>query len=477
MRLSWQAATAPGMATASIEVRPQVGPQEAFLANPADIVVFGGSAGSGKSFGLCLEPVRHIHRSDFGAVIFRRTYPEITNEGGLWDESGKLYPLLDAKPNKTELSWRFPSGARISFAHLQHESDIYSYQGSQIPLLEFDELTHFTERQFWYMLSRNRSTCGVRPYVRATTNPDADSWVAQLIAWWIDQESGYPIPERSGVLRWFVRVNESLEWADTAVELETRYPGQIAKSLTFIPAKLEDNPALTSKDPGYRANLLALPLVERERLLGGNWKIRPSAGKVFNRAWFSLVDTLPAGGVECLFWDFAATEKELAKGDPDFTAPVSIRHVGGRWIVASLDEFQGGPAEVERRFVNLSRQRAAFCKATGTRFLVRWEREPGSAGKREAPRYAALLAGLDARAVVPQGDKLVRARALAAQAEAGNVSVLRADWTERWLAHMHAIPDGAHDDVMDATAGAFNALVKELAEAKPTASYSLVTLG
>src|SRR6516225_5233687 len=64
------------------------------------------------------------------------------------------------------------------------------------------------------MVSRNRSTCGVRPYIRATCNPDADSWVAEFISWWIDPVSGRPIPERAGVLRYFVRIAEKIVWAD-----------------------------------------------------------------------------------------------------------------------------------------------------------------------------------------------------------------------------------------------------------------------
>ena len=213
------------------------------------------------------------------------------------------------------------------------------------------------------------------------------------------------------------------------------------------------------KDPGYLGKLLALPLVEQERLLGGNWKIRPSAGKVFNRAWFPLVDAVPGGGIECLFWDFAATERELNKKDPDYTACVSIRMHPGKWAVTHMDAEQIGPAEVERRFVNISRQRAEECRKTGTRFMVRWEMEGGSAGKREAPRYAALLAGLDAKAVRPQGDKMARAKGLAAQAYAGNVSVLKGPWTERWLRHMHNQPEEPHDDIMDAGSGSFNELL------------------
>jgi len=86
------------------------------------------------------------------------------------------------------------------------------------------------------------------------------------------------------VIRWFVRVNDAIVWGDSAEEFAARFPDVPdtdlrPKSLTFIPGTLDDNPALLRANPDYRANLLALPLVERERLLGGNWKIRPAAGE------------------------------------------------------------------------------------------------------------------------------------------------------------------------------------------------------
>lgn len=61
--------------------------------------------------------------------------------------------------------------------------------------------------------------CGVRPYVRATCNPDADSWVAEFISWWIDPETGFAIPERAGVLRWFIRIGDTIIWGDSPEEL------------------------------------------------------------------------------------------------------------------------------------------------------------------------------------------------------------------------------------------------------------------
>ena len=140
------------------------------------------------------------------------------------------------------------------------------------------------------MLSRNRSTCGVKPYVRATCNPDADSWVAKFISWWINPETGYPIPERSGKKRYMARVDDEVVWADTRKELlDKGIKADKVKSVTFIASTLADNKILMEKDPGYKANLEALPLVERERLLHGNWKIKPAAGLYFKRVQIGTI--------------------------------------------------------------------------------------------------------------------------------------------------------------------------------------------
>jgi hypothetical protein len=329
--------------TATISAQP--GPQTGFLSTPADICIYGGAAGGGKTVGLILEPLRHVSRvANFTAVFFRRTTPQITNPGGLWDESRKFYPRLGGAPHLGAREWRWPRGGKIKFAHLQFDSTVYDWQGAQIALICFDELTHFTAHQFFYMVSRNRSTCGVRPYIRATCNPDADSWVADFLAWWIDPGTGLPILERAGVLRYYVRVAEKIVWADRPEDLaqylprpEDLPPGVEPPrpvSVAFIPAKVFDNPALLQVNPEYLGSLLSLPTLERERLLGGNWKIRPAAGLYFKREWCSVVDAVPADLDVVRYWDLAATEK-TEFNDPDWDRRDQARARSQRRLLAA----------------------------------------------------------------------------------------------------------------------------------------------
>lgn len=441
-------------------IRPQKGPQEAFLASSADIAIYGGSAGGGKTWGLLFEPIRHIDKPGFGAVFFRRNTVQIRNEGGLWDESEKLYSVIGGDPKKHSLQWDFPAGTSITMAHLEYDKTVFNYQGSQIPLMCFDELTHFSAKQFWYMLSRNRSMCGIRPYIRATCNPDADSWVAELIAWWIDQDTGLAIPERSGVIRWFVKVGDTIKWADRPEELAEytmideggRTVPIPPKSLTFIAAKLTDNKALMAADPGYMANLMALSKVDRERLLGGNWKIRPSAGLYFKRDWVEVIDTAPAGLRIVRGWDLAATP-ENGENDPDWTTGTKMGIApDGSYIVLDHVFDRLSPNGVERLIKNTASQ-------DGQQVQIRLPQDPGQAGKSQVMTLTKLLAGYDVRSSTVTGDKVTRFSPFSAQAEAGNVKILRGSWNDRWLSELENFPpENGHDDDADSTAEAFNGL-------------------
>lgn len=284
--------------------KPQPGPQELFVNIECDIVGFGGSAGGGKTASVLLQPIKHFQNPGFGGVVFRRDSEQIRKEGGLWDTAEKIYPHAQGRPKETTLEWLFPSGAAMTFAAIQYEADVLKWQGTQICYMAFDEATHFTERQFWYMLSRNRSVCGIKPYVRLTFNPDPDSWVFELFGPWVNPlHPSYGA--QSGEIRYFIRVKGEIQWVPEAT------PN--AKSITFIPSRIQDNKILMEGDPTYLANLQALDDTDRRRLLEGEWAAAAKEGALWelsDHTWDGF--RLPA----CLFRN--------AKKEPVFEPPADL---------------------------------------------------------------------------------------------------------------------------------------------------------
>lgn len=440
----------------TIIIKPQPGPQEAFLATPADIAIYGGEAGGGKTWSLIVEPLRHINNPRFRAVIFRREFPQITNAGGLYDSTMQLYPSLGgvASQPSSGITWTFDSSARIRLTHMQLEKDRFNWQGAEIDFVAFDELIHFTEAQFWYILSRTRSTSGIAPYIRAATNPEP-GWVCDLLDWWIDDD-GYAIQERSGVLRWFIRVDDELTWANSKQELIDEHPDALPKSLTFIHASLDDNQILMRLDPQYLANLQALPYMDRIRLLDGNWRVQVGGGDIFNRSWFTIMGSAdaPKGGRWVRYWDLAATAKKAA----DYTAGIFMQRVDDTYYLHDCIAEQAGPAEADNLMKGTAQRDREHVQRMGGTYAIRWEREGGASGVQENRRLTAMFAGYDCGGERPQGDKITRAKGLAAQSEQGFVVLVAGAWNMRWLDHMHNQPNWPNDDIMDGSSGAFRAL-------------------
>jgi len=444
-------------------IMPQPGPQSAFLASRADIAIYGGAAGGGKSYALLLEPCRHMENPDFGGVIFRRQAIQVRAEGGLYDTSFGIYGQLDATPMSSPYpKWTFPSGASISFNHLSGDSDLLSWQGSQIPFLGYDELTHFTERQFWYMLSRNRSVSAIRPYIRATTNPDADSWVAKIIAWWIDQDTGYAIQERSGVVRWFIRLDDTLHWADSRQELADKFPMLQPKSLTFIPSKLTDNKILMDNDPGYMANLMIMGRVDRERLLNGNWKVKEQAGSYFPKTKINVLSAIPTDVKQWVRkWDLAATTVSEANPSPDATASVLMgKRENGRFVIADGINIRENASDVRQIIKNILSQDHARSRSLTT--IV--PQDPGQAGKDQASSLISFLSGYKVKAIRETGPKVTRAEPLSSQWQANNVDIVAGAWNEDYLIEMENFPSSVHDDYVDASSGAFLELASKVSD-------------
>ena len=315
-------------------------------------------------------------------------------------------------------------------------------------------LEHFTARQFFYMLSRNRTTIGVKPRICATCNPDPDSFLARFLAWWIDEETGYPLSERSGTVRYFIRDGDEIIWGHSRGEIAEARPHLIAhdpdteiKSITFIESYMEDNLIGLEADPGYVGNLNALPLVERERLKRGNWKIRPAAGLYFKREYFEVVDAAPADGIEVRGWDLASSE---AEGAP-YTVGVKLKWKDGLYYVEHVVRLQGSPRKVEQALKTTASQ-------DGQTVVIDFPQDPGQAGKAQAQHLAELLSGYKVHSSPESGNKIERAGAFSAQAEAGNVKLVKGGWNEAYLDELEGFPESKHKDQVDASSRAFHRL-------------------
>lgn len=454
-------------------LKPQKGPQENFLATPADIAIYGGAAGGGKSYALLIEAVRHINNPQYGAVIFRRESKQITSEGGLWDTAQDIYPGLGAKFVASPVhTAKFNPGSKVSFSHLQHDKHVHQWDGSQIVLVGWDELQHFTSRQFWYMLSRNRSTCGIRPYVRGTCNPDPDCFLLDLLSWWIYQTEddipaelratgtipGDPNLERSGVVRYFVRMDGQVHWADTPDELIRQFGGTARpKSFTFIASNLDDNPALKEADPDYEANIEALLDYEKKRLKG-NWFARPTAGELFRRTYFELVDDYEEADILNVirYWDRAATEPSEENEDPDWTVGLKMAEmVDGSFLVIDIARDRLDPSDVEDLI-------DTCVDMDGEECIIGLEQEPGASGKMEVAHYERKYDDRhDVHIANKTKSKLTCWKPVARASKKGKIKVLRAGWNQNFFAELESVTDGSqpgHDDQADSFAGAFSYL-------------------
>lgn len=461
-----------------VEIRMQAGKQEQAAACTADILIYGGSAGAGKSYWLVCEPLKWVNIPGFTCVYFRREAPMLTGSGSAFEEAKELYPQFGARVREgTSLDARFKTKGKrdslVEFTHLQQEKHLKSHQSKQYALIVFDELTQFTEYQFWYMVSRNRSTCGVQPYIRCATNPDPDSWVARLISWWIGKD-GYPIEERSGVLRWFVRHDDDLKWFDSkgaALLFVAKHFKHLVKwkrprptSFTFIAASLDDNPKLEEQDEQYRSRLLSLPKVERMQLLGGNWKIKRGAGNYFQRDWVNMIPMPPDDLIEVWRgWDKAATEVTSDEPDPDYTANLLLgKRRNGRIVVLHAARFQFSPGKVQTRM----RSRA---DADGHRVKIALWQDPGGAGKSDVYNDKKHLLGFVVKSEPARQKKGVYFLPFSAACENGLVDVVEGPWNEEYFYELENFvgddkkpskkerDDGIeyHDDWIDATSVAF----------------------
>ncbi|MGB9866728.1 MAG: phage terminase large subunit [Bacillota bacterium] len=375
--------------------------------------LYGGAAGGGKSEALLMAALQYVDVPGYSAILFRRTYTDLSLPNALMDRAHQWLDGTDAKWNEREKTWHFPSGATLSFGYLETENDKYRYQSAEFQFIGFDELTQFTESQYRYLFSRLRRLKNSRVplRIRAASNP-------------------------GGI---------GHEWVKQRFIIEGERYGR-----PFIPARLEDNPYLDAEE--YEKSLANLDPVTREQLLNGDWSARQS-GSMFRREWFEIVDTAPAGIRRVRYWDLAATDAGPCK-DPDWTAGALVGEKDGIYYIIDIKRIRATPKGVEA----LVRQTAEM---DGRDVPIYMEQEPGSSGVSIIDHYAReVLFGFVFRGNKTTGSKVSRAAPVSSAAEAGNVKLVRGSWISAFLDEVEMFPNGTHDDQVDAVSGAFECLAR-----------------
>lgn len=252
-------------ATAHLQWVPNPGPQTEAVHNPADEIFFGGQAGGGKSSMLVGLAVTAHKRS----ILFRREYGQVV---GLEDEATRILGTRDGYNSQSKV-WRLKDGRVLEFGAVQYEADKEKYKGRAHDLVGFDEIPDFLESQYTFLIGWNRSTePGQRCRIVVTGNPPTrpeGMWVIKRWGAWLDPS--HPNPAQPGELRWYTAVDGK----DTEVD----GPGPhlingrevLARSRTFIPARLEDNIDLLKS--GYAATLEAMPEPYRSAYRDGRFDV------------------------------------------------------------------------------------------------------------------------------------------------------------------------------------------------------------
>lgn len=421
---------------------------------------------------LLMAALRYVDVPGYSAILFRRTYKQLIESGAILDRFKSWMAGKNVKKEERGMTWVFPSGAKIRFGHIHREADKYNYQGAEFQFIGFDEATMFEPDIYTWAFSRLRKPtvscnyCSL-PLTRAGAN---------FIHLASQKEAcNTPMPDERVLSQYTPAERDGMTVFDLPLQvIATANPGGLSheffkerfvdpanpdvhdeeeieqrKQRAYIPSTIRDNPSLNQEE--YMATLQNLSMVDRERYLNGDWEILEE-GNLFKASDFQYVERGPSPDdikSRVRFWDFAASDGQHS----DWTAGAlcSITK-DGKWFIEDMKRVRALPPDVEKLVKKTAQE-------DGIGVRVYSEQEPGSSGKALVSYYKRhVLAGWRYDGVRSTGNKTDRAGSLVSQTEGKNVYLVKAAWNKAFTTEASLFPVGAHDDQVDAAAGAFVAM-------------------
>ena len=232
--------------------------------------LFGGAAGPGKTELLVLLPLLYQFYTfpGFKGIIFRRKFTQVQAE--LVVRADRFYKATGGKYNAQHHRWHWPEfDSYMDFGHMEYDKDVYNYDSAEYQYIAFDELTSFTEFQYTYMFTRNRSTIrGLPSIVRSATNPGniGHNWVRRRFI------EPYRVAEETIVEGGDI-LNVKLADSEKVTDEDGNVSFKEARILRcYIHATMDDNTHLMENSPEYAQGIMALTdESERRAKRYGDW--------------------------------------------------------------------------------------------------------------------------------------------------------------------------------------------------------------